>query len=45
MQTASRYLVKVNIALGNADKARKHLLECMTMTMEAGFVREMVNLT
>jgi tetratricopeptide (TPR) repeat protein len=44
LQTSTKYLAKVHLNLGEYDDARKLLIQCLGMTYNIGFVRDVVNL-
>ncbi len=43
-QTSSKYLAKVDLSMGRLSEAEKNLEQCLNMTIEIGFVRDVVNL-
>jgi predicted ATPase/DNA-binding CsgD family transcriptional regulator len=44
LQTSTKYLGKVLINLGEHDEAQKTLIQCLGMTYNIGFVRDVINL-
>jgi predicted ATPase/DNA-binding SARP family transcriptional activator len=44
IQTATKYLAKVNISLGNVEEARRYLCRSLSVTKDIGFLRDIVNL-
>ncbi|MGB3702982.1 MAG: hypothetical protein WA997_17100 [Anaerolineales bacterium] len=44
IQTSSKYLGKVAISMGKITEAEKYLFQCLVMTMEIGFVRDVINI-
>ncbi len=44
LQTASKYLGKVNLSLGRINEAETYLIQSLALTAEIGFVRDIINL-
>jgi predicted ATPase/DNA-binding CsgD family transcriptional regulator len=44
IQTAGKYLGKVTLSLGDVERAETYLLDCLAITREIGFTRDIVNL-
>lgn len=44
LQTSTKYLAKVNINIGEYEDARQVLIQCLEMTYNIGFVRDVINL-
>jgi tetratricopeptide (TPR) repeat protein len=43
-QTSSKYLAKVDLSLGRITEAEKNLEQCLSKTVEIGFIRDIINL-
>jgi tetratricopeptide (TPR) repeat protein len=44
IQTASKYLGKAALSIGKIAEAENYLLQCLKITNEIGFVRDVINL-
>jgi tetratricopeptide (TPR) repeat protein len=44
LQTSSKYLAKVCFLMGDYVETEKYLIQCITLSKEVGFVRDVINL-